>query len=119
MAHKKFGLPPPAKSGESDEARSRRLSAVTRQLQEVFSAVVAQVGADEAKRLWNAVLHGTLEEWAADCRWFTKDGAKRPNKSLAKRVSDRLRGDQLVTKEGRKLVLTPEGRAAAKGVAAR
>ncbi len=59
MAHNKFGLPPPAgESGESDEARIDRVSRVTRQLQEVFSAVVAQVGADEAKRLWSAVLQG-------------------------------------------------------------
>ena len=34
------------------------MSRVIRLLQEVFSAVVAQVGADEAKRLWNAVLQG-------------------------------------------------------------
>ena len=63
--------------------------------------------------------HGTLEEWAADCGWFTRGDAKRPNKSRAKRVSDRLSEARLVAKEGRKLVLTPEGRAAAKGVAAR
>ena len=59
MAHKKFGLPPPAGNlAKAMKPGVDRLSAVTRQLQEVFSAVVAQVGADEAKRLWNAVLQG-------------------------------------------------------------
>ena len=90
---------------------------------QVVEAETTAAGAiSEDGQLLAAMLNrpeGTLEEWAADCGWFTKGDAKRPNKSRAKRVSDRLSEAQLVAKKGRKLVLTPTGEAAAKGVAAR
>ena len=56
--------------------------------------------------------HGTLEEWAADCGWHFQDGGA--NKSMAKRVIDRLQKAKLVTKEGRDFVLTRNGKEAAK-----
>ena len=90
--------------------------------QVVGEAKTTAAGAiSEDEQLLAAMLNrpeGTLEEWAADCGWFTQGDAKRPNKSLAKRVSDRLSAAQLVTKEGRKLVITPAGETAAKRVAA-
>lgn len=58
MNDKRLGLPPPAKSGETDEERKERLAAVNRLLQDVFATVVEQVGPDEAKRIWRTVLEG-------------------------------------------------------------
>ena len=97
--------------------RGRKLPTVVTQVVEAETTAAGAISEDG--QLLAAMLNrpqGTLEEWAADCGWFTKGDAKRPNKSRAKRVSDRLSEAELVAKEGRKLVLTPAGEAAAKGL---
>ena len=95
----------------------RKLPTVVAQVVETETTAAGAISEDN--QLLAAMLgrpNGTLEEWAADCRWFTKGDAKRPNKSLAKRVSDRLSEAQLVAKKGRKLVLTPAGEPPRKGL---
>ena len=91
--------------------RGRKLPTVVAQVVEAETTAAGAISEDG--QLLAAMLgrpHGTLEEWAADCGWFTKGDAKRPNKSRAKGVSDRLSEAQLVAKKGRKLVLTPDRR---------
>jgi hypothetical protein len=58
--------------------------------------------------------HGNLIQWATDCRWFVASDPLKPNRGLAHRVTKRLEKDKLVAKEGRDLVLTKAGKAAAK-----
>ena len=65
--------------------RGRALPTVVAQVVEAETTAAGAISEDG--QLLAAMLNrpqGTLEEWAADCGWFTQGDAKRPNKSLAK-----------------------------------
>jgi hypothetical protein len=55
MSDTKFGLPSPCESSETEEERNKRLASVTRLVEDVFSAVVEQIGPVEAKRIFSKV----------------------------------------------------------------
>jgi hypothetical protein len=62
MTSNRFDLPPLSSERESDNARSQRVYAVTNLLQEVFAEAVRHVGAEEAKKIWSAVLTGSKRQ---------------------------------------------------------
>jgi AAA domain len=97
-----------------------------RVLPTVMAEVVsdAQVQEAEEKAIFqeNALLkamadepNGSQGDWAQKCGWMVSGKAgepAHPNKSLVRRVVERLSNQKLVTKEGRKDVLTKAGKKA-------
>ncbi len=75
MSDTKFGLPSPCESSETEEERNKRLASVTRLVEDVFSAVVEQIGTVEAKRdNIRATLNGSSLDAAASLSTVTKKG---------------------------------------------
>jgi hypothetical protein len=100
------------------DSKGRLLPTVMARIVSEAEAVATELLAvDQEDRLLIAMHNrpqGSLVQWATDCRWFVAGDPLKPNRGLSHRVIKRLEKDKLVAKEGRDLVLTKTGKAAAK-----
>ncbi len=84
---------------------------------EADAAATEEAAVDQEDKLLIAMHErprGSTVQWATDCHWFVAGDPLKPNRGLAQRVLKRLEKDKLVGKEGRDIVLTKAGKAAAK-----
>ena len=100
------------------DSKGRLLPTVMAEIvSEADAAATEEAAADQEDKLLVAMHNnprGSALQWAADCQWFVAGDPLKPNRGLAQRLLKRLQDDKLVGKEGRDLVLTKSGKAAAK-----
>jgi hypothetical protein len=100
------------------DSKGRLLPTVMAELvTEAEAAAAEETTVDQEDQLLIAMHRrpdGSTVQWASDCRWHVAGDPTKPNRGLAQRVLKRLQADKLVAKEGRDLVLTKTGTAAAK-----